>query len=118
MKKLILSLILFCFLLSTSFAQSKTISNTKNITKVNESNILVHENAIVPENQIFYIHNSGGKLITTYFPGQVVVYGSFKELVDKLKNMTLGKSEKQNCFKVACPSGAPSDAVCWDCKPQ
>jgi hypothetical protein len=118
MKKLMLTGIILGFLGTNIFAQSKSISNSKNITKLNETSIIVYDEAVVPKNQIFYIHNSDGKLITTYYPGQVVVYGSFKELVDRLKNMTLGKKDKQNCFKVACPSGAPSDAVCWDCKPQ
>jgi hypothetical protein len=114
MKKLLFTVIILGFFVLNTFAQVKTINNTKNITKVNDSTIVLYQKAVTPPHNFFYIHDSGGKLVTTFNPGDVVTYASLRELWDRLT----GKAPpKQNCFKVACPDGAPSDAVCWDCKP-
>jgi hypothetical protein len=115
MRRLLFTGIILCLFLSKSIAQVKTISNTKNIKKINDSTILVFDKAVTPKNQIFYFHDYGGKLVATYFPGHVVYKGILGTISEKIFGHPT--PPKQSCFKVACPSGAPANSDCWDCKP-
>lgn len=107
-------LVLFC---NSSFAQVKTIRNTRYIKKINDSTIVIQEKAIVPPKQIFNVRDFDTKFVQTFNPGQKVIFMISKETMDKINKIFKKEPPKQECFKVPCPENAPEGTTCWDCKP-
>lgn len=99
------------------------IENPTLIKKVSDSAIVVSQQAVVPDGNVFYYYDNNNKLSGTFLPGQQVNWGSMakKKQLDKQarafkKVISENPPPPKNCFQIACPPNAPAGAVCWKCQ--
>lgn len=73
--------------------------------------VKVTHGTIVPTGNVYTIHDSKGKLVSTATAGQQV----------KIPGANAGSAAKQklptlDCVRITCPGTMRPGTVCWDCK--
>ncbi len=108
--KLKLPIVVLASFLSVKNVQSQLL------TRVNDTTITVHQNAIVPANSFFRIYDSNKQLTGSFKGGQTISWVNAKTNNQSFKKAVKKLDGPKQCFIKPCPPNAPAGVVCWDCQ--